>query len=72
MAIFKLDDIVRMSDIGYGNRLSNKAIIKKLCDVACIHSDEAGTGISQIPENHLSWIVFNWKVEVLERPFFND
>lgn len=72
MAIFKLDDIVRMSDIGYGNRLSNKAIIKKLCDVACIHSDEAGTGISQIPENHLSWIVFNWKVEVLERPFFNE
>ena len=61
-----------MSDIGYGNKLSNKAIIKKLCDVACMHSDEAGTGISTIDENHLSWIVFNWKVEVVKRPAFNE
>ena len=72
MALYELDDIIRMSDIGYENRLSNKAIIRKLCDVACIHSDEAGTGISQMGENHLSWIVFNWKIEVLKRPFFNE
>lgn len=70
MAVVKKDFEVNIRHIGKANLITNYGILCLLEDIACIHSDMAGYGITQTPQTHLSWVLLNWKVSVFNRvPF---
>ena len=63
---------VRLSEIGKGNKVTNKAILSYLEDIGGIHSNKAGYGIMEIEETHLSWILLGWRLQVLRRPKYAE
>lgn len=63
---------VGLKDIGISNKVTNKAILGMLEDVAGFHSDIAGYGVGNIEQTHLSWILLGWKVEIIQRPKYGE
>jgi len=66
--IFEEKFLVGMQDTDKNNLITNKALLEYMGNVACLHSNFAGTGPKQIAETNLSWVIVNWKVEVKNRP----
>ena len=63
---------VRLSEIGKGNKVTNKAILSYLEDMGGNHSNIAGYGINEIENTHLSWILLGWKLQVIRRPKYAE
>lgn len=63
---------VKLSEIGKGNKVTNKAILSYLEDIGGVHSNKAGYGILEIEETHLSWILLGWKLQVIRRPKYAE
>ena len=63
---------VKLSEIGKGNKATNKTILSYLEDIGGIHSNKAGYGIFEIPETHLSWILLGWRLQVIRRPKYAE
>ena len=63
---------VKLSEIGKGNKVTNKAILSYLEDIGGIHSNMAGYGVFEIAQTHLSWILLGWRVEVIRRPKYAE
>ena len=63
---------VKLSEIGKGNKVTNKAILSYLEDIGGIHSNKAGYGILEIEKTHLSWILLGWKLQVIRRPKYAE
>ena len=63
---------IKLSDINRENKATNKAILSYLEDVGGKHSDLAGYGILNIPKTHLSWILIEWKLQVIRRPNYGE
>lgn len=63
---------VKLSEIGKGNKVTNKAILSYLEDIGGVHSNKAGYGIFEIEETHLSWILLGWKLQVIRRPKYAE
>lgn len=67
MAIFEQNYKVKVSNVNSFGLITNVGMLSILEDVACRHSDKAGFGIMDIPIKHLSWVLLNWKVEIIKR-----
>jgi len=63
---------VKLSEIGKGNKATNKAILSFLEDIGGIHSNQAGYGIFDIEKTHLSWILLGWRLQVIRRPKYAE
>ena len=63
---------VKLSEIGKGNKVTNKAILSYLEDIGGIHSNQAGYGVFEIEKTHLSWILLGWKLQVIRRPKYTE
>jgi len=63
---------VKLSEIGKGNKVTNKAILSYLEDIGGIHSNKAGYGVLEIEKTHLSWILLGWKLQVIRRPKYAE
>ena len=63
---------VKLSEIGKGNKVTNKAILSYLEDIGGIHSNKAGYGIFEIEETHLSWVLLGWRLQVIRRPKYSE
>ena len=63
---------IKLSDINRENKATNKAILSYLEDVGGKHSDLAGYGILDIPQTHLSWIIIEWKLQIIRRPNYGE
>jgi medium-chain acyl-[acyl-carrier-protein] hydrolase len=63
---------VKLSEIGKGNKATNKTILSYLEDIGGIHSNKAGYGIFEIEETHLSWILLGWRLQVIRRPKYAE
>ena len=72
MCVFKRDLKVKYLDVNSKSQLTSKGFIKYLQDVANEHSDEIGYGFKNITQTNLSWILLNWKVQILKRPTVSD
>lgn len=72
MATYEYRYRLGITDIGKSNKITNKAILKILENAGGMHSDALGYGINDIPRTKKSWVLLNWKVEVLERPIYNE
>lgn len=65
--IFEQKVRVDISKVNANANITNKGMLSLLENVACMHSDEAGYGICDIPKTHLSWVQLNWRVHILRR-----
>ena len=63
---------IGLSDINISKELTNTSLLKHLEDVAGLHSEIAGYGITDIEKTRKSWILLSWKVKVIKRPLVND
>ena len=63
---------VKLSEIRKNNEATNKAILSYLEDIGGIHSNKAGYGILDIPETHLTWLLLEWKLNIIRRPNYNE
>lgn len=70
--IFERHYKVGNRDIGNNNKATNKAMLKYLENIACMHSDEVGYGINTIAETKVVWILLDWKYKVIERPQYGQ
>lgn len=63
---------IKLSEINRENEATNKAILGILEDVGGIHSNIAGYGLLDIKNTHLSWVLLDWKVQIIRRPKYNE
>lgn len=63
---------VKLSEIGYENKVTNKAIFSYLEDIGGIHSNRSGNGIFDIEKTNLTWLLIEWKLEIFKRPKYLD
>lgn len=63
---------IGLSDINTKKELTNTCLLRYLEDVAGLHSEIAGYGVSDMNTTRKSWILLSWKVKVLNRPLVND
>lgn len=59
-------------DINSFRELTNTALLSYLEDVACIHSEIAGYGLSNLNKIKKTWILLSWKIKVIKRPNFGE
>lgn len=59
-------------DVGKSNKLTDKALLGFLEDVAGKHSNIAGYGLNNIVETRVTWVLLNWKVKVFNRPLYGE
>lgn len=72
MAVIEHNFQVRIRDVGESNKLTNRALLEILEDVAGKHSDLVGFGLNDIAKTNLSWVLLNWKVKIFKRPIYGD
>lgn len=63
---------VKLSEIDKNNKATNKAILSYLEDTGGKHSNIAGYGIFDIPRTHLTWLLLEWKLQVIRRPDYAE
>ena len=63
---------VKLSEIDRKQKATNKAILSYLEDVGGTHSDLAGYGIFDICKTHLTWLLLEWKLQVIKRPKYKE
>lgn len=63
---------VKLSEVGKDNKITNKALLGMVEDVGGKHSDIAGYGVLDIPRTNLTWILLEWKVQVIRRPSYGE
>lgn len=70
--IFKNDYVIGMEDIGRGNQATNLAILTMMEDVGSLHSASVGYGVMDIERRMRAWVILDWKVTVVRRPYYNE
>lgn len=63
---------VGLRDINNLKELKNTSLLAYLEDVASMHSEIAGYGVSKIEEVKRTWILLSWKIKVIKRPMYNS
>ena len=59
-------------DVGRSNKLTNKALLGFLEDIAGAHSNIAGYGLNDIKKTGVTWVLLNWKVEIFSNPLYGE
>ncbi len=70
--IYKQYTEAELSDINIDKRLKNKAILRYFENAASKHSDFVKNGVNNIIDTGISWVLLEWKMQVLERPKYGD
>lgn len=63
---------IGLRDINKNKKLSNTSLLSYLEDVACMHSEIAGYGISNMDKIKRTWILLSWKIKIIKRPNFGE
>ena len=72
MQVYSKEERIKYLDVDRNNRLSNKAIINYMQDMAVCHADSLGNGVNNASETHTAWLLLNWKIRVFDRPRCED
>lgn len=70
--IYKEKFKLGLKDIGKNNKIKNRAILECLENIGSYHSDIAGYGANDTKTTKVSWILLEWKLQVLDRPTYGD
>ena len=63
---------IGLSDVNILMELTNTSLLKYLENVASMHSEMVGYGLTDINKTRKTWVLLAWKVEVKKRPLIND
>jgi medium-chain acyl-[acyl-carrier-protein] hydrolase len=69
---FKEQFIMQLKDIGKDNFIKNRSILEIFENIATHHSDMAGYGPNDIKKTGITWVLLDWKVQVIKRPKYGD
>lgn len=69
---FKEQFKMQLKDIGKDNFIKNRSILEIFENIATHHSDLAGYGPNDILRTGVTWVLLDWKVEVIKRPKYGD
>ena len=70
--IFKEQFTMQLKDIGKENYMKNRAILEIFENIGTHHSDIAGYGPNDILRTGVTWVLLDWKVQVIKRPKYGD
>lgn len=70
--IFKEKFKMQLKDIGKENYIKNRAILEIFENIGTYHSDMAGYGPNDIEKTGVSWVLLDWKLQVLKRPQYGQ
>lgn len=70
--IVKNEYKIKISEINKDNEATNKAILGYLEDTAGKHSSIVGCGILDVPKTNLTWLLLEWKLQVIKRPKYAE
>ena len=61
-----------LKDIGKDNKAKNRALLEFLENIAAYHSDYVKYGANDTMETNVSWILLDWKLQVIKRPKYGE
>lgn len=70
--IFKETFKTGLKDIGKENKVKNRALLEYLENIGAYHSDIAGYGAKDTQKTGVTWILLDWKLQVIKRPSYGD
>ena len=70
--IYKEKFKIGLKDVWAKDEVSNIAILEYLEDIAAYHSDSVGIGINTTNKTQISWLLSDWKLEVIKRPHYGQ
>lgn len=70
--IFENEYKVQLAETRKDYNLCNKAILGYLEDIGSLHSDLVGYGPSDLERTKLTWLLADWKLQVIKRPHFKE
>lgn len=70
--IFEDDYKLQIRDIGKNSEITNKALLGIMEDIAGLHSAKVGFGLYDIPKTNLTWVLLDWKLQVISRLKYGD
>ena len=59
---------IGIQDVGEGFAITNKALLEALTNTSNVHAERIGQGAEEKAVSRLSWVVVNWRLQVLRRP----
>lgn len=72
MAFIKYSFHTELSDFDAHGHFTNSAMLKYLQEAGALHSDAVHMGFYDTAQTGYTWILINWKLEVLARPNWNS
>ena len=63
---------VNFTQVGFHNELTNKAFLSFMEDIAGDHSSHFHMSFAELFEKNLTWVLLNWKLQILKRPIDNE
>ena len=70
--IYKEKFKMGLKDIDKNNLIKNRAILEMFENIGSYHSDKVNFGANDIQNTKCSWILLDWKIEVLNRPKYGE
>ena len=59
-------------DFDQNYELKNERLLYYLESTAAKHSNIVGYGIKQLEQTRLTWVIINWKIDIIKRPKYNE
>lgn len=72
MDVYSQNFTVTLPDVGTNNSLTNKGFLRMFQEIGAVHSSKFGYGLNDSKKTGLFWIILNWKLEVFQRPKWNE
>ena len=69
---FKHNFEINLQDIDFNKKIKNKSLLHALENTAAKHSDSIQRGLNDIMDNGETWVLLDWKMQVLDRPKYGD
>ena len=70
--IFEENFKIQLKDIGKENYIKNIGILEILENIGTHQSDITGYGPNNIEEKGVTWVLLDWKIQVLKRPKYGQ
>ncbi len=70
--IYKQTHTIGIEEINSQCEATNRALLVAMENIACAYSANIGYGARDIKTKKRAWILLQWKMQVLKRPFYNE
>lgn len=71
MGEYKLNLRIQFGDVDIHNRLTLHGMLRLLQEAANAHSDQVGYGVNQIGKTNYSWVLYQQRIHLYDRPCWN-